>query len=642
MSSDRKHCPFCFEDIHVRALKCKHCGSMLDGSVPFPRDTPAPARRVTPLPLGGAPAPGVEGASWRTSSGPLVPGTEVREYRIGQILGEGGMGAVYLAENRYTTQKVAIKVIWPELMRDENVSRRFVEEARVMGGLQHPNIVALHTFFEEGDRFFLVMALIEGTALDEILQSRRMELDEAVGIARQVLSALDYAHNRPHPVVHRDIKPANIMVRSDGTAVVTDFGIAKAAGREKLTRTQGVLGTYEYMSPEQVRGDPVTPACDLYSFGITFYRMLTGVVPFPQKTDGGFECMQAHVGTPAPPIAEFRDGLPAWVEVVLQRALAKQPDERYRTGGEMLNDLAGSRPPPIPAQPDHAVAPVMAPTRPPVQKNADPSHMPSTRLLSKIIVGPNSLCDFATIAEAIRNAAEGASISVLPGEYEEALTIDRPLEIVGAGGSAETIVASVGTPCVVMATEYAGLRNLVLKTTNEAKRKESSAVLIPQGQLVLEDCVVISEGECCIVVLGEGTAPAIRQCVIHGDEHGLLFGKMAQGTVEGSNIQARKGPGLIITGGADPTISRCRVSECGMHGVVVVGGGRGTIAETEITNNWGCGVYVASEGNPTLERCTLEGNSGKGIFVIGKREIRTLDCFFRHNADGPFNSETIV
>ncbi|MBM4356442.1 MAG: serine/threonine protein kinase, partial [Deltaproteobacteria bacterium] len=270
----------------------------------------------------------------------LAPGTLVREYKIKRLLGEGGMGEVYLAQHTYTQQEVAVKAVSPLLMRDEAVRRRFLEEGRVLAMLKHPNIVLLYTFFEEAAQFFLVMEYVEGQSIEQWLASHSggqpVPTDRVLAIMEHVLEGLAYAHRQQPPVVHRDVKPANVLLDRAGRAVVTDFGIAKAMGREKLTRTGGVVGTFEYMSPEQVRGEDVTPATDVYSAGIMLYRMLTGVVPFPQTSTTGFECMDAHIRQLPPSLQVTRPDLPASLAEVVRKSLEKEPALRYRNAGEML------------------------------------------------------------------------------------------------------------------------------------------------------------------------------------------------------------------------------------------------------------------------------------------------------------------
>jgi len=270
----------------------------------------------------------------------LEAGTAVREYRIEKMLGQGGMGEVYLAAHALTGQKVAMKVVSPELMRDEGVRRRFLEEARVMSGLKHPNIVQLLAFFEEGNRFFLVMEFIDGEDLDDRLGKGPLSVEQAVHIAGAMLAGLECGHTLAQPVVHRDIKPGNILLGKDGRVVITDFGVAKALGREKMTRAGGTVGTYEYMSPEQVRGEEVSPASDVYSVGITLYKMLTGVVPFPQKSESGIECMNGHLKEPVPGVGEYAEGLPHWVHGVLDKALAKESGSRFASAAAMAEALA--------------------------------------------------------------------------------------------------------------------------------------------------------------------------------------------------------------------------------------------------------------------------------------------------------------
>jgi len=315
--------------------------------------------------FGSTPGPGTGRPPPATTS--LEIGTVVREYTLDKLLGKGGMGEVYRAEHVHTGQQVAVKVLFPDLLRDEQGSARFVEEARVMAGMRHANIVQFINFFEQDGRFFLVMEYIDGPTLDDVLEQKPLDWEEAVRVGNAVLSALEYAHSRPQPVIHRDIKPANIMLAKDGRVVVTDFGVAKAVGRERLTKTRGVVGTYEYMSPEQVQGTEVSPATDVYAFAITFYRMLTGVVPFPQKADTGIDCMNAHLKAPVPSLVEFREGLPGWLQSIIERGLAKAPRDRYSSAGKMKKAIANARKaaetPPKPVKPPP----------PPVAEAEDPS-----------------------------------------------------------------------------------------------------------------------------------------------------------------------------------------------------------------------------------------------------------------------------
>ena len=333
-----KRCPYCDEEIRAAAVRCKHCGMMLDGTgVAVDTRPPPPGMTATAI-ASGTIAPGAGPVAW-TGVLPIPPETQIREYSSQKILGKGGMGEVYLAWHRFTEQHVAIKVLYRNLMRDEQGAKRFVEEARTMAGLRHPNIVQFMNFFEEQNTYFLVMEFVEGTTLDRVLRRGQLPISECLRISKGVLAGLEFAYSRPERVVHRDIKPANIMLSNDGRVLIADFGIAKAVGRERLIETRGIIGTVEYMSPEQVRGEDVSPATDVYAYGITLYKMLAGKVPFPQATDSGIDCMNAHLREPVPPMDKLGADVSPWLEAVVRRALAKSPADRFQTAGEMLKAL---------------------------------------------------------------------------------------------------------------------------------------------------------------------------------------------------------------------------------------------------------------------------------------------------------------
>lgn len=256
-------------------------------------------------------------------------------YDIIRVLGKGAMGLVYEARDPNLNRRVAIKTIKVENLSPEAAAEyeaRFRTEAHSAARLQHPHIVSVYDSDRHGDMAFLVMEFIQGEDLKHHLDAgRRYSLEETLGMVRDLLSALDYAHRQN--IVHRDIKPANLLIEADGRVKLTDFGVARIQDSGEATRTQGTMvGTLKYMSPEQVQGLPIDARADLFAVGVVLYQLLTGKRPFDGATD--FAIIQQIVGhTPAAP-SSFNTLLPAAIDAVVARALAKKRDQRYATAQE--------------------------------------------------------------------------------------------------------------------------------------------------------------------------------------------------------------------------------------------------------------------------------------------------------------------
>jgi len=247
-------------------------------------------------------------------------------YELEGLLGEGGIGQVYAAQDKVLGRPVAIKMLRAELSRDSNFVDRFHIEAKSLGNLNHSNITTLYALHAEGDDAFMVMELVHGQTLEALLaRVQRLTLRDSLAVLAQTVAGMRYAHRRG--VIHRDIKPANLMVTDDGVVKIMDFGIARVRGSEHLTRVGEFCGTFVYASPEQIRGEEVDERSDLYSLAIVFYRMLAGTAPF--TSDNEYALMTAQLQATPPPLAGRVPDLDAATESVLMRALAKRPEDRF-------------------------------------------------------------------------------------------------------------------------------------------------------------------------------------------------------------------------------------------------------------------------------------------------------------------------
>lgn len=263
-------------------------------------------------------------------------GNIVGNYRIQKKLGEGGMGAVFQGIDMMLEREVAIKVLRPELASQPQVVERFRSEAVTLAKLNHPNIATLYSFFRQGDDFFMVLEFVRGETLDGILNSRGvMGCERAIPLFCQVLDGIDHAHR--YGVIHRDIKPANMMLTDDGTLKVLDFGIARILGTARMTKAGHLIGTIEYMSPEQVKGIDTDARSDIYSLGMLLYEMLTGRAPF--QIENEFELMKAQVEQMPVSPRQLNPEIPEAVEAAIMHAIQKNPDERFQTAGQFRQTL---------------------------------------------------------------------------------------------------------------------------------------------------------------------------------------------------------------------------------------------------------------------------------------------------------------
>ena len=286
------------------------------------------------------PFPGAVGAALtKTLETPvkgLTPGAIISgKYKIVEVLGRGGMGVVYKAEDIKLRRTVALKFLAPELTREKEAKDRFILEAQTASALNHPNICTVHEIDESESQMFIALAFLEGESLKQRIAQGPLKIDEAVNISAQIATGLFEAHEKG--IVHRDIKSSNIMITPKGQAVIMDFGIAKLAGETRLTRTGATMGTVAYMSPEQSRGEKVDHKTDIWSFGIVLYEMILSQLPF--KGDHEQAVMYSILNENPEPLTALRTGVPMELERIVVKALQKDPAKRYQHTDEMLVDL---------------------------------------------------------------------------------------------------------------------------------------------------------------------------------------------------------------------------------------------------------------------------------------------------------------
>ena len=296
-------------------------------------------------------------------------------YTVGQVIGRGGMAEVYEGTDRRLNRKVAIKVLRPDLAQDPLFQERFRREARSAAGLNHPNIVAIYDTGEDliDDGLtqvnvpFIVMEFVDGVTLRQMLTNGPRILPErALEVVAGVLAALDYSHR--HGIVHRDIKPANIMINAFGDAKVMDFGIARAMSdaATSVTATSAVMGTAQYLSPEQARGEIVDARSDIYSTGCVLYELLVGKPPF--NGDSPVSIAYQHVNEPAKAPSSIDPSIPSTLDAISLSALAKDPNARYQSAADMRSDV------------ERAIAGMPITARTPIAMNQDPANYATTAL----------------------------------------------------------------------------------------------------------------------------------------------------------------------------------------------------------------------------------------------------------------------
>jgi tetratricopeptide (TPR) repeat protein len=267
-------------------------------------------------------------------------GTTIRQYQIDSVIGRGGMGIVYRATDTRLQQNIALKVLYPNLASQESYFRRFFREGQAVTRLNHPNIVRIYEVGQEDSACFIAMEYVEGQTLSSFLEHRgALPVEEALDIGIQIASGLECSHGQG--VLHRDIKSGNIMITPDGLIKILDFGLARIAGVSALTMTGNVVGTVDYISPEQVMNDKVDGRSDLYSFGIVLYEMLTGQLPF--AGDEPISIIYQHINDDPIPPSSIRPQLPVEVDRIVMTMIAKRPINRFPSASVTREELASCR-----------------------------------------------------------------------------------------------------------------------------------------------------------------------------------------------------------------------------------------------------------------------------------------------------------
>jgi serine/threonine-protein kinase len=380
---------------------------------------------------------------------PISAGSIVAGYRIESVAGQGGMGVVYRATQLALGRPVALKLIATELAHDVSFRQRFQRESQIAASIDHPNVIPVYEAGDADGSLFLAMRYVDGTDLAALVGSEgRLDPARAVRIVAQIAAGLDAAHRRG--LVHRDVKPANVLLAAEDEHVyLTDFGLTKrTTSAAALTRTGMFVGTLDYCAPEQIRGEPSDGRADVYALGCVLYRCLSGEPPYERDSD--VAKMYAHLNDPIPSVTALAPEVPAALDGVVARALAKEPDQRYATAGELARAALaalGAAPAPVPdpltpppARVISAAAPVAAPSAanggPPSATAQDEEELPWPQRHRKAIGGT-----LGTVFAAGLIAAVLAATGVLGGSADDDAAVTK-----GAAVAAQPTATPTATP----------------------------------------------------------------------------------------------------------------------------------------------------------------------------------------------------
>jgi serine/threonine protein kinase len=319
-------CPACSYENPETSVQCAKC------------TTPLPLTDQTLATSGqGWSVPAAEGVISATALVQLSPGTSIgSRYEIIRLLGQGGMGAVYQAHDKELERQVAIKVIRADMAANPEILQRFKQELILARQITHKNVIRIFDLGQADGIKFITMEYIEGENLQGVLRrKKKLEPAEAANILAQVCRALEAAHNEG--VIHRDLKPQNIMLDKSGRAYVMDFGIARSMLGAGMTQTGALIGTPDYMSPEQAKGQTLDARSDLFSIGIIFYEMLSGQVPFDADTTMGK--LWKRTNEPARPLDELDKTIPRPLSDIVRKCLEIEPQKRFASAGELLHQI---------------------------------------------------------------------------------------------------------------------------------------------------------------------------------------------------------------------------------------------------------------------------------------------------------------
>lgn len=352
----------------------------------------------------------------RTNSSRKELSGQARYKRTG-LIGRGGMGTVYLAEDRNLGRRVAVKVLTQDLAQDEQAIQRFRREALSLANLAHPNVATLYDLVEDGE-LWMVMEYVGGPPLDMLLKGgKALPPEVAIPLFCQILDGVGKVHAAG--ICHRDIKPGNILLTEEGVPKVSDFGIAHVSGGDHITKAGHTIGTPAYMAPEQILNQTITPGTDIYSLGVTLYHMLGGRVPFQASSE--FKMQQAHVSEPPPPF-DSELGFPSRWSEITQRAMAKRPEDRYQTAAEFREALVAAIDPAVFANPPvgQYVAAVPKRVLGPVEPEA-PAARPRRWVTAALATAIVTVCAAIVVAMAWK-----LELSAGPGGIDDQLPIARP------------------------------------------------------------------------------------------------------------------------------------------------------------------------------------------------------------------------